>query len=214
MSVTSTDLINYFSKENETFSFEEFFTDDDKDKRGIIVITPNQMIKTRNILDNNTNLSGHDLTYDYLTRVLYNIMFDKNGFMLFNEQEMESNKDAINYLQYYQNIMIRMCNEGVNNSKLVWIHIPHCVTTNQLELLKELNKETNKLFKDICKSMDKDNDDYLVAFTDSFDNQYVGDTLDIAINYIIDNNLINDNELIIEENIIIGNQLDYKNKRM
>ena len=104
-------------------------------------------------MNNDNERSGHDITYDYLTRVLYNIMFDENEVMLFNDKEMEDNKDAIKYLQYYQNIMIRMCNEGVNNSKLVWIHIPPKVTSSQLEMLKELNYETNTLFKKISKTI-------------------------------------------------------------
>ena len=214
MDVNKMDLINYFSKENEIFNFEEFFTDSDEDKRSIIVITPNQIIKTRNIIDNNSNMSGHDITYDYLTKTVYNIMFDKNGIMLFDEIEMEDNKDALNYLQYYQNIMIRMCNEGVNHSKLVWIHIPPKVTTNQLKMLKYLNNETKMLFRKISKTMNKDDEDYLVAFNNFFDKVITGNTLDIAINYIIENNLINDNEPIIDESYIIGNQISNKTKRM
>ena len=204
MSVTKKELINYFSKENEIFSFEEFFTDSSKDKRAIIVITPNQIIKTRNLLYNDDERSGHDITYDYLTITLYNIMFDKNDVLLFNDKEMEENKDAINYLQYYQNIMIRMCNEGVNNSKLVWIHIPPKVTSSQLEMLKELNYETNTLFKNVSKTIKNDEDEYLVAFNNFQDEVIYGDSLDIVINYIMNNNLIDDNEPIIEENCIIG----------
>lgn len=204
MVVNKKDLISYFSKENEIFSFEEFFTDSDEDKRSIIVITPNQIIKMRNIIDNNSNMSGHDITYDYLTKALYNIMFDNNGIMLFDEKEMDDNKDAINYLQYYQNIMIRMCNEGVNHSKLVWIHIPHKVTTSQLETLKYLNFETNTLFKKVSKTTNNDEDEYLVAFNNYHDEVIYGDSLDIVINYIMNNNLIEDNEAIIEDNCIIG----------
>ena len=177
--MTKKELITYFSKENEIFSFEEFFTDSSKDKRAIIVITPNRIVKTRNLLNNDNERSGHDITYDYLTRVLYNIMFDENKVMLFNDKEMEDNKDAIKYLQYYQNIMIRMCNEGVNNSKLVWIHIPPKVTSSQLEMLKELNYETNTLFKKISKTIKNNEDEYLVAFNDYHDEVIYGDSLDI-----------------------------------
>lgn len=212
--MTKKELITYFSKENEIFSFEEFFTDSSKDKRAIIVITPNRIVKTRNLLNNDNERSGHDITYDYLTRVLYNIMFDENEVMLFNDKEMEDNKDAIKYLQYYQNIMIRMCNEGVNNSKLVWIHIPPKVTCSQLEMLKELNYETNTLFKKISKTIKNNEDEYLVAFNDYHDEVIYGDSLDIVINYIIENNLIDDNEPIIEETCIIGNRIKHKSKGM
>ena len=212
--MTKKELITYFSKENEIFSFEEFFTDSSKDKRAIIVITPNRIVKTRNLLNNDNERSGHDITYDYLTRVLYNIMFDENEVMLFNDKEMEDNKDAIKYLQYYQNIMIRMCNEGVNNSKLVWIHIPPKVTSSQLEMLKELNYETNTLFKKISKTIKNNEDEYLVAFNDYHDEVIYGDSLDIVINYIIENNLIDDNEPIIEETCIIGNRIKHKSKGM
>ena len=208
MSVTKKELINYFSKENEIFSFEEFFTDSSKDKRAIIVITPNQIIKTRNLLYNDDERSGHDITYDYLTITLYNIMFDKNDVLLFNDKEMEENKDAINYLQYYQNIMIRMCNEGVNNSKLVWIHIPPKVTTSQLEMLKELNFETNTLFKKVSKTTNNDEDEYLVAFNNYHDEVIYGDSLDISIKYIVNNNLIDDTSPIIEDNCIIGKTVE------
>ena len=212
--MTKKELITYFSKENEIFSFEEFFTDSSKDKRAIIVITPNRIVKTRNLLNNDNERSGHDITYDYLTRVLYNIMLDENEVMLFNDKEMEDNKDAIKYLQYYQNIMIRMCNEGVNNSKLVWIHIPPKVTSSQLEMLKELNYETNTLFKKISKTIKNNEDEYLVAFNDYHDEVIYGDSLDIVINYIIENNLIDDNEPIIEETCIIGNRIKHKSKGM
>jgi len=214
MLVTKKELINYFSRENAIFSFEEFFTDSINDKRAIILITPNQIIKTRNLLCNDNERSGHDITYDYLTRLLYDITFDENGVMLFDEKEMENNKDALNYLQYYQNIMIRMCNEGVNNSKLVWIHIPPKVTSSQLEILKELNYETNTLFKKISKTINKDEDDYLVAFNNYHDKVVYGDTLDIVINYIIENNLIDDKEPIIEETCVIENQVKHESKRM
>lgn len=212
--MTKKELITYFSKENEIFSFEEFFTDSINDKRAIILITPNQIIKTRNLLCNDNERSGHDITYDYLTRLLYDITFDENGVMLFDEKEMENNKDALNYLQYYQNIMIRMCNEGVNNSKLVWIHIPPKVTSSQLEMLKELNYETNTLFKKISKTIKNNEDEYLVAFNDYHDEVIYGDSLDIVINYIIENNLIDDNEPIIEETCIIGNRIKHKSKGM
>lgn len=212
--MTKKELITYFSKENEIFSFEEFFTDSSKDKRAIIVITPNRIVKTRNLLNNDNERSGNDITYDYLTRVLYNIMLDENEVMLFNDKEMEDNKDAIKYLQYYQNIMIRMCNEGVNNSKLVWIHIPPKVTSSQLEMLKELNYETNTLFKKISKTIKNNEDEYLVAFNDYHDEVIYGDSLDIVINYIIENNLIDDNEPIIEETCIIGNRIKHKSKGM
>ena len=212
--MTKKELITYFSKENEIFSFEEFFTDSSKDKRAIIVITPNRIVKTRNLLNNDNERSGHDITYDYLTRVLYNIMFDENEVMLFNDKEMEDNKDAIKYLQYYQNIMIRMCNEGVNNSKLVWIHIPPKVTSSQLEMLKELNYETNTLFKKISKTIKNNEDEYLVAFNDYHDEVIYSDSHDIVINYIIENNLIDDNEPIIEETCIIGNRIKHKSKGM
>ena len=215
MAITKEQLIKYFTEENNNFNFVEFFSDDDFDKRAIIIITNNQIIKSRNILvKNGKESSGHDITYDYLTRLLYNIMFSKNGEMILDEKLMKDNEDAIDYLQYQQNIMIRMCNEGVNNSKLVWIHIPPKVTSSQLEMLKELNYETNTLFKKISKTIKNNEDEYLVAFNDYHDEVIYGDSLDIVINYIIENNLIDDNEPIIEETCIIGNRIKHKSKGM
>ena len=72
-------LIEYFKRENENFSFENFFTDEDNDldKRAIIVITPNQIIKTRTpIIGDSKKRADHEPTYNNLTCLLYNIGFN------------------------------------------------------------------------------------------------------------------------------------------
>ena len=75
-------------------------------------------------------------------------------------------------------------------------------------------EETNTLFKKISKTINKDEDDYLVAFNNYHDKVVYGDTLDIVINYIIENNLIDDKEPIIEETCVIENQVKHESKRM
>ena len=213
MAITKEQLIKYFTEENNNFNFVEFFSDDDFDKRAIIIITNNQIIKSRNILvKNGKESSGHDITYDYLTRLLYNIMFSKNGEMILDEKLMKDNEDAIDYLQYQQNIMIRMCNEGVNHLKLIWVHIPLKITLQQFLFLKKLNEETKFLFEKINKSISNINEDYLVGFIDKNDNKITGDSLECVIEYIRNNNIIENNSYIIIEEYIIGDVLE-NNKR-
>ena len=205
MTITKKQLFNYFKEENNNFSFEDFFNDEKSDERGIIVITPNQIIKARNIMFKNTyGRSGHDVTYDYLTRLLYNISFSKNGEMNFDENEVNENKNAIDYLQYQQNLMIRMCNEGVNHLKLIWVHLPLKITKIQFELLKGLNVKTKNLFEKISNK----NGDSLIGFIDNVGKKIYGDSLDCVIKYLNENNMVENYDYIINENYIIGDTLD------
>lgn len=206
-------ILDYFKKENELFSFDKFF-ENNRDERGIILITDSQIIKTRNILDEKGKKSGHDLTYDLLTKAIYNIIDENSKDYKESKKTIEENRKALNYLQYYQNIMIRMCNEGVNNVKLVWIHLPSFITEKQFEYLKILNNETKKLYEKISKSLDKDKGEYLVGFIDNKNEKITGDSLECVINYITNTNIVIKNDYFINESHIIGDTLDIKEKRL
>ncbi len=87
MVVTKEQLLKYFREENANFSFEKFFKDDNTDDRGVIIITSNQILKTRNIKNNDS--LDRNVTYNYLNRLIYEILFDENGVMIQDKDQIE-----------------------------------------------------------------------------------------------------------------------------
>lgn len=199
------ELIDYYQQENESFSFDNFFTNDDKDpdKRGIIVITPNQTIKARTpILTDTKKRADHEPTYNNLTCTLYNIGFDKNDNLIEYHNLPKDYIGYIDYLQYNQNIVIMMCNIGVKHSKLVVVHIPPLISSAQLKQLEKLEDEQGLLLKKVSKEISDKCEDPLVMFIDSNNKIIKGDSLNVAINYVKDNNLVSDIIPRLDEDII------------
>ena len=197
------ELIEYYIKENEKFSFEKFFTDDDNDldKRAIVVITPNQIVKLRTPLIGDNKRADHEPTYNNLTCTLYNIGFDNNDNLLEYNDFSKEYKDYIDYLQYNQNIAIIMCNMGVNHSKLIMINIPEYISSKQLEMLEELEKEQKALLQKISKEKTGDK---LVGFLDLNNKTINVDSFEYIIDYIKNNNIVNDNIPRLDEEIIFS----------
>ena len=197
------ELIEYYIKENEKFSFEKFFTDDDNDldKRAIVVITPNQIVKLRTPLIGDNKRADHEPTYNNLTCTLYNIGFDNNDNLLEYNNFSKEYKDYIDYLQYNQNIAIIMCNMGVNHSKLIMINIPEYISSKQLEMLEELEKEQKALLQKISKEKIGDK---LVGFLDLNNKTINVDSFEYIIDYIKNNNIVNDNIPRLDEEIIFS----------
>lgn len=197
------ELIEYYIKENEKFSFEKFFTDDDNDldKRAIVVITPNQIVKLRTPLIGDNKRADHEPTYNNLTCTLYNIGFDNNDNLLEYNNFSKEYKDYIDYLQYNQNIAIIMCNMGVNHSKLIMINIPEYISSKQLEMLEELEKEQKALLQKISKEKTGDK---LVGFLDLNNKTINVDSFEYIIDYIKNNNIVNDNIPRLDEEIIFS----------
>lgn len=197
------ELIDYYREENEKFSFEKFFTDDDNDldKRAIVVITPNQIVKLRTPLIDDNKRADHEPTYNNLTCTLYNIGFDNNDNLLEYKNFSKEYKDYIDYLQYNQNIAIIMCNMGVNHSKLIMINIPEYISSKQLELLEELEKEQKALLQKISKEKPGDK---LVGFLDLNNKTINVDSFEYIIDYIKNNNIVNDNIPRLDEEIIFS----------
>ena len=197
------ELIEYYIKENENFSFEKFFTDDDNDldKRAIVVITPNQIVKLRTPLIGDNKRADHEPTYNNLTCTLYNIGFDNNDNLLEYNNFSKEYKDYIDYLQYNQNIAIIMCNMGVNHSKLIMINIPEYISSKQLEMLEELEKEQKALLQKISKEKTGDK---LVGFLDLNNKTINVDSFEYIIDYIKNNNIVNDNIPRLDEEIIFS----------
>ena len=197
------ELIEYYKKENENFSFEKFFTDEDNDldKRAIVVITPNQIVKLRTPLIGDNKRADHEPTYNNLTCTLYNIGFDNNDNLLEYNNFSKEYKDYIDYLQYNQNIAIIMCNMGVNHSKLIMINIPEYISSKQLEMLEELEKEQKALLQKISKEKTGDK---LVGFLDLNNKTINVDSFEYIIDYIKNNNIVNDNIPRLDEEIIFS----------
>ena len=197
------ELIEYYIKENENFSFEKFFTDEDNDldKRAIVVITPNQIVKLRTPLIGDNKRADHEPTYNNLTCTLYNIGFDNNDNLLEYNNFSKEYKDYIDYLQYNQNIAIIMCNMGVNHSKLIMINIPEYISSKQLEMLEELEKEQKALLQKISKEKTGDK---LVGFLDLNNKTINVDSFEYIIDYIKNNNIVNDNIPRLDEEIIFS----------
>ena len=197
------ELIEYYIKENENFSFEKFFTDEDNDldKRAIVVITPNQIVKLRTPLIGDNKRADHEPTYNNLTCTLYNIGFDNNDNLLEYNNFSKEYKDYIDYLQYNKNNAIIMCNMGVNHSKLIMINIPEYISSKQLEMLEELEKEQKSLLQKISKEKTGDK---LVGFLDLNNKTINVDSFEYIIDYIKNNNIVNDNIPRLDEEIIFS----------
>ena len=68
-------VLEYLKNENKNFSFANFFTGENNDKRAVIIITPNQMFVTMNLKDNDDNVLAHEVTSNYIISAIYNSPF-------------------------------------------------------------------------------------------------------------------------------------------
>lgn len=195
------EYLTYFVHENKIFDLSKFMLNDDvvMDNGACILITPNQLISTRNIPSNNSKPGSgmHDDTNYYLTSALY---------------ETDLNRNI--YIREKQNILIRMINEGkdIIHIKGVSIDLPNTITLSQLEFLNYLEDNYGEVLTTISNKMMKYGELPLILFRNKDNKDIFCKSFKELIEYA-KNNLLDINKEIIEEKNIIGLTLeDIRNK--
>ena len=189
-------VLEYLKNENKNFSFENFFTGENDDKRAVIIITPNQMLVTTNLKDNDDNVLAHVITSNYIISAIYNYPF-KGDSSISDELEKK-------YLQFFKNqcIIINMYN--CYDNKLIWGYLPNKITKHQVAMLESLeNKYSTKLIN-ISKKIHEYNKDRLVGvcMQNNHENVKIGDSFMCIINFIKENQMLKEYDTIPEYHII------------
>ena len=197
--------LEFFNNENQTFDFKRFIQNDDivMDNGACILITPNQLLITRNIPgENGKPGSGmHDDTNYILTSTLY-------------ETNLKTNRD----IRENQNILIRMINEGkdIIHIRGISIDLPNTITYSQLEFLQYLEDNYGEVLTSISDKMMQYGELPLILFKSKENRDVFCKSFKDVIEYA-KNNLVDPNKKIIEENSIIGltiEDIHNKNKKI
>ena len=105
--------LEHYKKENEMFDMAKFILSNEivVDNGAIILITPNQIVITRNNPKNGGKIGSgsHDDTYDILNKVLYDLPLNNRIFKI-DSKELEEAVERNFQIKYKQNILIRMIN--------------------------------------------------------------------------------------------------------
>lgn len=189
-------VLEYLKNENRNFSFEEFFTGENDDKRAVIIITPNQMFAAMNLKDNDDKVLAHEITSNYIISAIYNYPF-KGDSSISDELEKK-------YLDFFKNqcIIINMYNSYDN--KLIFGYLPTQITKNQLTMLEYLEKEYSTKLINISKKIFEYNKDRLVGvcLQNNFENVKIGDSFKCIIDFIKENKMVKEYDTIPEYHII------------
>lgn len=189
-------VLEYLKKENKSFSFENFFTGDNTDKRAVIIITPNQMFVTMNLKDNDGKVLSHEATSNYIISAIYNYPF-KGDSSISDELEKK-------YLQFFKNqcIIINMYN--CYDNKLIWGYLPTKITKKQVTMLESLEKKYSTKLINISKKIYEYNKDRLVGvcMQNNHENVKIGDSFKSIIDFIKKNKMIKEYDSIPEYHII------------
>lgn len=205
--------VEYIKNENDSFDLIKFILDKDIsiDNGAIGIITPNQMIFVRNLPKEGGNKTGsgsHDITYDILTKVLYELPLDNRIFAR-GSKELEYYVERNFDIKNGQNIFIRMINEGneIIHMRAICIEFPISITTSQLNFLKYLEERYGEMLKYISKRKVNNGEDSLMFFQKKNRENVYCDSFLPAIEYA-EENLIDDVKQVIEEKYIIGQTLE------
>lgn len=189
-------VLEYLKKENKSFSFENFFTGENDDKRAVMIITPNQMFVTMNLKDNDDNVLAHEITSNYIISAIYNYPF-KGDSSISDELEKK-------YLQFFKNqcIIINMYN--CYDNKLIWGYLPNKITKKQVAMLESLEKKYSTKLINISKKIYEYNKDRLVGvcMQNNHENVKIGDSFLCIINFIKENQMVKEYDTIPEYHII------------
>ena len=204
--------LEHYKKENEMFDMAKFILSNEivVDNGAIILITPNQIVITRNNPKNGGKIGSgsHDDTYDILNKVLYDLPLNNRIFKI-DSKELEEAVERNFQIKYKQNILIRMINEGksVIHMRGVFIELPSSITESQLEFLIYLEEQYDVLFKSMSNEMVKDGETPLIMFKNKERQDVYCNSFEPLIEYA-KNNLVVKNKEVIEEKHIIGTTLD------
>ena len=189
-------ILEYLKKENQNFSFEEFFTDENNDKRAVIIITPNQMFVAMNLKDKDNNVLAHDITSNYFISAIYNFPLKSDSSI---SDELEEQ-----YLSFFKNqcIIINMYN--CFDNKLIWGYLPNQITENQLTMLEYLEKQYSSILINISKKIYKFNKDRLVGvcLQNNSENVKIGDSFKCIIDFVKGNDMVKEYDSISELHMI------------
>lgn len=199
----------YFENEAKTVDLIKFILDNNISiDNGVIgIVTPNQILFTRNLPKEGGNKPGsgsHDITNDILTKVLYELPLDNRIFAR-GSKELEYYVERNFDIKNGQNILIRMINEGnkIIHMRAICIEFPISITTSQLNFLKYLEERYGEMLKYISKRKVNNGEDSLMFFQKKNRENVYCDSFLPAIEYA-EKNLIDDVKQVIEEKYIIG----------
>ena len=189
-------ILEYLKKENNNFSFEDFFTGDNTDKRAVMIVTPNQMFVTMILKDNDDNVLTHEVTSNYVISSIYNYPFKGDSSI---SEELEKK-----YLGFFKNqcIIINMYNSYDN--KLIWGYLPTKITKNQVAMLESLEKKYSTKLINISKKIYEYNKDRLVGvcLQNNCENVKIGDSFKCIIDFIKENKMVKEYNIIPDYHII------------
>lgn len=204
--------LEHYMAENEKFDMAKFILSNKSlvDNGAIILITPNQIVFTRNNPKEGGEIGSgsHDDTYDILNKVLYDLPLNNRIFKI-NSKELEEAVEKNFQIKNRQNILIRMINEGKNviHMRGIYVELPISITESQLEFLTYLEEQYGILFKYMSNEMVKDGETPLILFKNKDRQNVFCNSLAPLIEYARDN-LVDKNKEVIEEKHIIGNTLE------
>ena len=209
--------LEHYKYENDTFDMSKFFLSNKivVDNGTIILITPNQIVFTRNNPKEGGKIGSgsHDDTYDTLSKVLYDLPFTNRIFKI-DSKELEETLERSFQIKYKQNILIRMINEGksIIHMRGIYVELPSSITESQLKFLVYLEEQYGLLFKYLSNEMVKVGETPLVLFKNKDKHDTLCNSFAPLIEYA-KNNLVDKNKKVIEEKNIIGTTIkDIKNR--
>lgn len=213
--------LEHYKHENDTFDMASFILNNEivVDNGAIILITPNQVVITRNNPKEGGKIGSgsHDDTYDILNKVLYDLPFNKR-IIKTESKELEEEFEKEFQIKNKQNILIRMINEGksVIHMRGIYVELPSTITESQLEFLIYLEEQYGIIFKFISNEMVKDGETPLIIYKNKEKQDVLCNSFAPLIDYARDN-LVDKNKEVIKEKYIIGKTIEdikIKDKRI
>ena len=206
------ELAEYYMQEHKNFDFHKFLLNENLllNNGAIILITPNQIIFTRNNPNEGSvpGSGGHADTYDTLNKIIYGLPLN-NKIYKDNPEYLDYIREAGFQIKYCQNIEIDIINEGhgIIHMRAIRIVLPKTITKEQLSFLEYLQSEYGDLLNNISIMMRENFEDHLITFkTKDGKNLYVDNFIPV-IEYAKDN-LIDNEKKVITENNIFGITID------
>ncbi len=200
--------LEHYMVENERFDMSKFILSNKNlvDNGAIILITPNQIVFTRNNPKEGGEIGSgsHDDTYDILNKVLYDLPLNNRIFKI-DSKELEEALERSFQIKYKQNILIRMINEGkgVIHMRGIYVELPSSITASQLEFLIYLEEQYGIILKYISNEMVKAGETPLILFKNKERQNVLCNSFEPLIEYAR-NNLVDKEKEVIEEKHIIG----------
>ena len=201
------EYLEHYKRENDAFDMANFILNNEivVDNGAIILITPNQVVITRNNPKEGGKIGSgsHDDTYDILNKVLYDLPFNKR-IIKTESKELEEEFEKEFQIKNKQNILIRMINEGksVIHMRGIYVELPSTITESQLEFLIYLEEQYGIIFKFMSNEMVKDGETPLICFKDKARKDVFCNSFEPLIEYARKNLVDKEKDVIVESHLI------------